>query len=175
MADKRCGAPLRKKPGKRCRCRPLVGATRCVLHGGKQQILPEGHPARGGRPPTDGLYAKYLPRDMIDDFGNADVGNLEGLIRLKKAFLAKAIRRLEEHSSPDGIYESVEIETERKDGRSRRRRRSPLDVVNILTEEVRQLELAQRKLAESMLGDADSLLDLVNESMQEDADGTDTQ
>ncbi len=55
---KKCGAQLRKKPGKFCRKLPIKGKRRCRLHGGKSL----GGIAAGSF--KHGRYSKYLPKDL---------------------------------------------------------------------------------------------------------------
>ena len=51
----RCGATLRRKPGRFCTAYPLTGKTRCALHGGKSLA----GPANGNW--KHGMYSTVLP------------------------------------------------------------------------------------------------------------------
>lgn len=55
-----CGAKRKRGREGVCQQYPLKGATRCRFHGGRNQQLPPGHPDRGGRPPTTGLYSRHF-------------------------------------------------------------------------------------------------------------------
>ena len=61
----RCGATLRRKPGRFCTAHPLTGKTRCALHGGKSLA----GPAHGNW--KHGMYSTVLPGALGTHYATA--------------------------------------------------------------------------------------------------------
>ena len=61
----RCGATLRRKPGRFCTAYPLTGKTRCALHGGKSLA----GPANGNW--KHGMYSTVLPGALGTHYATA--------------------------------------------------------------------------------------------------------
>ena len=61
----RCGATLRRKPGRFCTAYPLTGTTRCRLHGGKSLA----GPAHGNW--KHGMYSTVLPEALGTHYATA--------------------------------------------------------------------------------------------------------
>lgn len=80
----------------------MRGATRCMMHGGRNQLAPRGSRQVGGRPVESGVYARYLKSELLEDYEAFDVGNIDQEIRLLKALLADTVRR--HADDPTGGY-----------------------------------------------------------------------
>lgn len=99
----RCNAPRRFRPGLLCRRGPVVGATRCRLHGGLNQAANPADPIRGGRIPTIGTRAsRWFPPEVIEDYRAADPSSLQHEIGVATAWLAR-IGELAKENPSGGI------------------------------------------------------------------------
>jgi len=88
----RCGANLRKKPGRYCQKWPISGRTRCRLHGG---LTPQGvaNPSFG-----NGRYSKCMPERLLASYeesrSNPQLLNLRDEASLLETRIADLIKSL---------------------------------------------------------------------------------
>lgn len=104
--ENRCGANLRKKPGKTCGLRPLVGKARCRLHGGSMS-KGAGHPSF-----KHGRYSSVLPKNLLAKYLAAakdpELLSHQDELRLLDAHLGELVEALKRHDQRNVTDEAME-------------------------------------------------------------------
>lgn len=149
----RCPAKS-KRSGKQCRNAPFhrpdgSRTVHCKFHGGKNEAAPPGDPIRGGRPPTHGLHAKYLPQEFRDELADG-IGSIDEEISVTRVFYVRAVK--EYLDNPRG---GIPIAVEQKNGAPSVRIRPWAEVVDLLSDKLRKLRLARVAIAQQSPPDDD--------------------
>lgn len=130
---KRCGAKLRKKPGKRCRSDKLMPNGRCRLHGGKTPSGPMGPNWKHGRRSKNHRWQADLPKTSLAKRFNVALADpqltsLRAAAALNDAMLTSYTASLSDTGKPltlkqqDRVHKLMEVQGRLAEREARRLR-----------------------------------------------------
>jgi hypothetical protein len=135
---KKCGAKTRS--GEPCKNNPLIGKTRCKLHGGRST----GSPSSATNAIKHGIYAKKLsPAERIKA-DELQSGSVDDELTLCRILLGRALQKEKEHGAKLELYEVT-----CKPGEERQvlfKRRDHADIVDRLVGRIASLEKTRARL-----------------------------
>lgn len=106
--DVRCGAQNRS--GKPCQKRPLLGRTRCRLHGGITKTKGVSYNATPGS-----IYSRFLLPEELAAHDTLDLGNVDAELRLVRIRLTRALE-MERRDLSGDLEPELESRIERDGG-----------------------------------------------------------